>query len=179
MSRHLPYELRGEFDELLEEIGIWAVYTRADRRFPCPVCLSLTTGDAKEDCGTCFGTGYRVTLERWRVYPTSTLTRARYLDTPLAGTGFSPEHSPVVFTRSTEIPLVADCFLIPEWDRDVDGHPDHAQPLRLVDAYRVTFVDRAYAGAVIYHACHCHLVSEARPAYERALLRTPVTITRR
>src|SRR6266566_6080917 len=105
------------FDALMDRIGIWVVYTRSDRRFVCRDCFNPITNDSPPGCGTCFGTGFKTTLERWKVFYTNRISRTGVLEMPLTTAGFSPEHTVYIFTRTDMAPVLNDYVYIVEWDR--------------------------------------------------------------
>jgi hypothetical protein len=179
MSHSLGATTIKQFDNLIDKIGIWTVYTRSDHRFRCRDCWDYDTNSSAPDCGTCFGTGFRVTLERWLTYYTNRISRVAGVDTPLTRAGFSPEHNAYIFTRHRNIPVEQDRFFIVEWDKDRDRIPvEGGRPARLVQALRVIFVETFYIGREIYYLAHCGIHQEAIKQYEPNLLRSPLTVTR-
>lgn len=175
------HDLRRKFRErMLKPDGVWVVYTRSDPRFRCTACFDLDRGSAtRQDCGTCFGTGYRVTLERWKVYSSHSIFRARTSQDRLTWAGWTAEHSPVVFTQAADVPRPQDRIFLVEWDRTTEDPPYGAQPTRIAAAFEVSFVEPLIAGGgVVYYTCHTQVADEARAAYEHALLPTPIQVTR-
>ena len=165
--------MQERFQDLIESIGIWLVYTRSDQRFRCRTCWNPDTQDSPPDCGGCFGTGWQVSLQGVLGVYTNSLTRVRFADAPLTPIGLTAEHTPVVFTRYTDVPQVGDRYLVVEWSQERDQIPFGAQPVRVVEALRVRFVEPQIAGEVVFYMAHCDFVSESRSAYERALMAQP------
>lgn len=166
------------FEGLLDRIGIWVVFTRSDHRFRCRDCFNPITNDSPPGCGTCFGTGYKTTLERWKVYYTNRISRATVLEMPLTTAGFSPEHTVYLFTRADMAPLLNDYAYIVEWDRfrnDIDIFA--GRPKRIVQALRVLYSEPFFIGQQIYLLNHCGLVPEVIQAVEPILLRTDIPNT--
>jgi hypothetical protein len=178
MHNPLADRLKEAFNNLLDRIGIWAVYTRSDRRFPCRLCYNLDTNDARANCGACFGTGYRVQLERWMGYYTHNLRRSSSIESSLSSIGWTLEEEPIFFTRPQQIPTLGDRIFIVEWDRRRDLVPSKGRPVRIAEVLQVVFVEPMIAGEVIYRASHCDVLGENTRDYERALLGTPINITR-
>jgi hypothetical protein len=170
---------KGSFDTLLKQIGVWAVYTRSDRRFRCTECFDRFNNDSRPDCSTCFGTGYRVTLERWLVFPTNALFRARPANVPQTPAGFDPNHPYFIFTRAKNKPAQGDRFFIVEWNQPRDlVVPRAAQPTRIVQALEVIYVDHEIAGELIYNVTNCLFRNEAIGQYETALFSTSISVSR-
>ena len=172
-------DLREYFKVVLNQSGVWAVFTRSDHRFRCRDCFNPTTRDARISCSNCFGTGYNVTLERWRVTVTQTLFRSRSLGAPLIETGWGSQHEPVVFSRWEDIPEIGDRFFFVEWDQDVERNPYGAQPTKISEIFIVTYREPEYAaGGMIYNASHGELITDSVRVVLPALLKTPIDITR-
>jgi hypothetical protein len=179
MSHSQFDDFLGEFDQLMDEIGIWAVYTRSDHRFPCTECTDLDNHDSAPDCGACFGTGFRVTLERWLIYGTDALRRSQPVEVPEVKPGLLEEPTFFVFSRAKDRPVRNDSFFIVEWNLERDDLASRGgQPTRLIHVARVDYIDRPIAGKMIYNVAHCTLVDEAARQFERALLTRPITISR-
>jgi hypothetical protein len=179
MSHHQFDVFGGQFDTLIQDIGIWAVYTRSDPRFPCMSCVDLDNHDSSPSCGACFGTGKKVVLERWLVYPTDALRRSQPVDVPVVRPGLIEEPTFFVFSRAKDRPSRNDYFLIVEWNLGRDELATRGgQPTRLVHAARIDYIDRPIAGQMIYNVAHCELVDEAAKQFEHALLSRPVAISR-
>ena len=112
MSNILGASTIKHYDDLMDAVGIWIVYTRSDHRFRCRECYNYFTDDSNVSCSSCFGTGYKVTLERWKVYYTNRLSRAAGIEIPLTRGGFSPEHMAYIFTRTDMVPVEEDRVFI-------------------------------------------------------------------
>lgn len=178
MSHVLAPGSIAEFNLLMDQIGIWVIYTRSDHRFRCRDCYNYFTNDSAPTCSTCFGTGYKVSLERWKVYYTNRVSRAAGIEVPLTRGGFSPEFMAYIFTRNKNIPVEEDRVFIVEWDRSRDDVPKmEARPTRIVQALRVLYIEQFYIGQEIYLLNHCGIVQESVRGYEPILLRTPITTT--
>lgn len=177
---HVTHEiLKDQFNEFMDQIGIWVVYTRSDHRFRCIDCYNIDTGDSPADCSTCFGTGYKVSLERWLVYYSNSLARPTPVEGQLLRPGIIAENSNYIFSRATERPVVGDRVFVVEWDKPRDLIPSHgARPVNIVQALRVHFVEPQIAGQVIYYIAHCKFVTEAVLQYEQVLGSTPIRISR-
>ncbi len=179
MSLSLAPPIIRAFEDLLERIGIWAVYTRSDPRFRCQACWNLDTREAKADCGTCFGTGFRVTLERWPVVYTQSLRRAAPGRTELELTGWANENDPYVITRKKDVTRVGDYFYIVEWNQPRDRITRYGgQPVRIVQVLRVINIDPQIAGEVCYYINHTEILTEIARQHSEALLSTPITVSR-
>lgn len=179
MHRDLSGWIQKKFNETLDRIGVWAIYTRSDPRFRCLVCHDLDTGDSRPNCESCFGTGYRVTLERWKVIYVQGLRRPASAEVPLNYPGWLTENQPFLVTRKTEIPRIGDLLFLVEWDRPRDLVPSQqGRPVRLLHTARILFPDPQIAGDVCYWLSSCQIVTEANRQFEPLLLRSPLTITR-
>lgn len=180
MPHHDSRVFREEFEAFLREIGVWAIYTRTDRRFRCQACYDLTTHDAAADCENCFGTGFKVQLQRWFVYHSPEFFRASPAQTPVTRVGITNEGPRFVFTRAADVPVKGDRFFIVEWDTDRDTMLERGggQPVSIVHVLQVDHNEPNIAGQVIYNTAHCRYVTEGLHQYERALFATPVTVTR-
>lgn len=179
MSHNLAPNIQRPFESLLDRIGLWTVYTRSDYRFRCRLCFDLDTREARADCEACFGTGYRVTLERWKVYYTQSLRRATSVDEPLEIPGWATENKPYIISRKQDIPRIGDYFFIVEWNQPRDKITTlGGQPVRILQALRVLFVDPQIAGEVCYNISTCEFVTEKAWAFTRNLLTTPITVSR-
>ncbi len=182
--RHQPLAsvLQQRFQLHLDQAGVWMVYTRSDPRFPCRECTQLaplSTRDHRVTCGTCFGTGKQVTLERWLVYYSNVLRPTSIPTTSLTPIGWTTEHQPVIFTRHRDIPSIGDRFFLVEWDRGRDQVPyPGSRPIRIAESNEVTWVEPMIAGEVIYYAVHCNITTENLRDYETALFQTTVQETR-
>lgn len=171
--------LREQVDTLIEEIGIWVIYTRSDRRFHCTTCFNLDTRDARSDCENCFGTGYRTQLQRWLAYYSESLVRPAPANVQLLKPGFTETGENVIFTRARNIPTAGDRFFIVEWNTPRDRVATHSgQPLRILEALRIDKVEPHIAAEVIYHTAHCGPITEVISRLEPVLLRAPISISR-
>jgi hypothetical protein len=56
-------DLRKDMTEILNKYGHQIVYIRQDKRFRCD-CYSERSGEARADCPKCFGTTYKVKIEK-------------------------------------------------------------------------------------------------------------------
>lgn len=178
MDRGLVATVDRGFDWTLQKFGLWVVYTRSDHRFRCTHCFDLDTNEAPADCEFCFGTGFKTNLERWYVIYSNSLVRAGAY-TPLARIGWTTEHTPYVFTKPHLIPSRGDRFFIVEWDQKPEDIPvRQAQPVRILETIRITFIEPNIAGRVIYYTNHCEFVTEAKVQYESVLLGQQIRITR-
>lgn len=179
MPRSLGPKIREKFERTLDRVGSWLVYTRSDHRFPCADCVEAPGESARADCSTCWGTGFRTQLERWWGYYAQSVRRLAPTEIPLVQPGWSNEHQPFVFTRSRDVPVVGDRFLIVEWDQPLDLVVRRgAQPLRIVDHLRVVFTEPHMAGEVCFYTAHCQYINETNRQVEPLLLRTPIRVTR-
>lgn len=179
MSHTVSPIFKQQFLFNLKLMGIPVIYTRSDRRFLCRLCTTPDGDGGRADCGNCFGTGYNVTLERWFVGYSNTLARLSTAQVPLARDGYTNNNNAFIFSRPEDRPVATDRFFVVEWDQKRDEvFRRAAQPIRLVQAYIVLYAEANIAGEVIYHTSHCDFVSESRAQYERALLSTPVTVSR-
>jgi len=159
---------------------MWVVYTRSDDRFPCQACYDLNTRTSRATCRICFGTGRKVTLERWMACYTNTLRGTQTRDAPLNLLGWTPENEPLVLTKSANIPVIGDRFFLVEWDRAKTKIPGQARPIRILEALNVAWVEPLLAkGEVIYYTSHCDRVTENIRDYEQSLYDTAVITTRR
>jgi hypothetical protein len=179
MYEPLPEILQRNFDQLLADRGSWMVYTRSDPRFPCQACWDLNTRTGRANCEQCFGTGRKVTLERWLTLPANVLRATQVRDASLSSLGWTTENEPIIFTRRVDIPMNPDRLLMVEWDRSRKLIPTQGRPIRIHEAYLVNWVEPQLAGEVIYYAAHCDRVTENLEAYQQALYHTPLRTTRR
>jgi hypothetical protein len=179
MSHALAPSAITNFNNLMDKIGIWVVYTRSDHRFRCRDCFNYFTNDSAPSCSTCFGTGFRVSLERWKVYYTNRISRAAGIEIPLTRAGFNPDHMAYIFTRNKDTPVDLDRVFIVEWDVPRDDVPVRAgRPKRIVQALQILYTEQFYIGQEIYLLNHCGIVQESiKSAYEPILLRTPIPTT--
>lgn len=176
MSHVLAPSTIQHFNDLMDSIGVWVIYTRSDHRFRCRECWNYNTNDAPPDCSTCFGTGFKVSLERWKVYYTNRFSRAAGIEIPLTRAGFSPEHMAYIFTKASNAPVEQDRVFIVEWDQLRDNIPTYeGRPKRVVQALRILYPEPFFIGQEIYLANHCGIVQENIQAVEPVLLRTPIT----
>lgn len=179
MSHALAPTFKAQFLNVLKLSGIPVIYTRSDRRFICRQCSSPDGDGGRADCGNCFGTGYKVTLERWFVTYSNSLARLSFPQVPLTRDGYTQNNNAFFFSRPEERPVEMDRFFVVEWDQKRDDvFRRAAQPVRIFQAYLVVYAEANIAGEVIYHTSHCDFVSEAKAQYERALLATPVQVSR-
>lgn len=178
MSHFLAPESIKVYDDLMEHIGVWVVYTRSDHRFRCRECWNYFTNDSVTSCSNCFGTGFKVTLERWKVFYSNRVSRAAGIEVPLTRGGFSPEHMVYIFSRTDQIPVEQDRVFIVEWDVPRDSVPSReGRPKRLVQALQILYIEPFYIGQQIYLLNHCGIIQESVRAYEPILLRSPIPIT--
>jgi hypothetical protein len=179
MSHNLSNTFKSKFLSIIKLMGIPVIYTRSDRRFVCRECSGPDEDGGRADCSNCFGTGYNVTLERWFVGFSNSLHRLVSPDVPLSRDGYTNNNNGYFFSRPEDRPVVTDRFFVVEWDKKRDDvFRLESQPLRIVQAYIILYAESNIAGEVIYHTSHCEFVSESRAQYERALLRTPVRVSR-
>src|SRR6266705_3051678 len=105
-----------DFERLLDEIGIWVVYTRSDHRFRCRKCWNYFTNDADPHCDSCFGTGYKVELERWKIFYSNRFSSGATIEITLTRAGFTPEFNTYMFSRTDMQPTFEDKVFLVEWD---------------------------------------------------------------
>jgi hypothetical protein len=180
MSHAFADTMQEWYEQILEKSAIWVVYTRSDHRFRCIECYNLDTGSSRADCGKCFGTGFKVHLERWFAHYSTTLVRPNNELYPLTKIGFSADFASFIFTRHPLVPVLNDRIFLVEWSLGRDEIAQKGgQPTRLVEALRIRFAEPLPAGKTIYYTAHCDTVSEDRAAYERALFTTPMSATRK
>ena len=178
MSNILGPQTIKHYDDLMDLIGIWVVYTRSDKRFKCRTCWNYFTNDAAVSCSDCFGIGYKTTLERWKVYYTNRVSRNASISVPLTRDGFSAEHMAYIFTRTDMVPEVQDRVFVVEWDVQKDNIPTYkGRPKRLVQALRVLFIEPFFIGQQIYLLNHCGIVQESIHQYEPILMRKDIPNT--
>jgi len=174
-----PNRYKSHFNDLLDRIGVWVIYTNGDRRFRCTECFDRFTGDSRPDCGFCFGTGYKVSLERWLAFISNALFRGRAADVPHTAIGYDPNHTYFVFTRSKDIPARGDRFLVVEWNMRRNDVPIFGgQPTRLVHVLEVLYVENEIVGELIYNNANCLIRDDAIAQYEKVLLSAPIALTR-
>ena len=171
--------LKRQYDAFLQRAGSWSVYTRSDHRFRCQSCFNLSTNTSRADCEVCFGTGYHVTLERWLISTANVLRKTGMLVPPLLPAGWASDNAPVVFCRSSDVPVVGDKFFTVEWDKARSEVPGRGRPIRIIEALTVVQVSPMVAGEVIYYMAHCDIVTESQHRYETSLFRTSINTTRR
>jgi hypothetical protein len=179
MSHVLSQTFKDQFLSTLKLMGIPVIYTRSDRRFVCRECSGPDEDGGRADCANCFGTGFNVTLERWFVGYSNTLARLSTPQVPLSRDGYTNDNNAFIFSRPEDQPVAMDRFFVVEWDKKRDDvFRLAAQPLRIIQAYMVLYAEANIGGEVIYHTSHCDFVTESKAQYERALLRTPVNVSR-
>jgi hypothetical protein len=179
MSHVLSPNFKAQFLKTLKLSGIPVVYTRSDRRFPCRACSGPDEDGGQADCQNCFGTGFKLTLERWFVTYSNTLARLTTPQVPLTKDGYTNDNNAFIFSRAEDRPTPMDRFFVVEWDQPRDQvFTLNAQPLRIIQAYIIIYAEANIAGEVIYNTSHCDFVTESKAQYERALLRTPLTVSR-
>jgi hypothetical protein len=172
-------QLKRVFDETLKKIGTWVVYTRSDHRFRCIDCYNLDTGDSRVDCERCFGTGYLTTLERWLVYPSTSLLRPSPTAVDLLKAGFTNLAGFFVYTRAEEVPVANDRFFVVEWTVPRDEiFKGFGQPFRIQEALRIDYPEPNLAGQVIFYTANCEQITETVKRLERVLLQAPIRVTR-
>jgi hypothetical protein len=179
MAHNVHDVFKDQFNDFLDQIGIWVIYTRSDPRFRCKECFDLNTRDSPANCSSCFGTGFKVNLERWLVYPSNSLNFPAPVEAPLIRPGILSDTSTFIFSRATERPVVGDRVFIVEWNESRDLIvPRNASPVSIVQVLRIHFVEPLIAGQVIYYTSHCKFVTEAIHQYEQALAEVPIRISR-
>ena len=170
--------LIAEFDDTIDKYGTWGIYTRSDHRFVCRECYDIGKGDSAPDCGTCFGTGFKVELQRWKFYFSNSLRGFQALEGTLSPIGFTDEDNIFVFTKRQNIPVINDRFFVVEWSEPIGEISGRSQPTRLVHSYRVTFMQSFIVGKVVYYLSHCYSGDEALDQYSSVLLKQPIIVTR-
>lgn len=166
----LPGTTKRQFEETVDRIGLWVIYARADRRFRCRACGSLSHKDGRADCGACFGSGYQARLERWLVGYASSTRRVQADDGKLTPVGIESDRSPVVFTRAADVPRVGDRIFLVEWDVPRERQRHYGRQVQLVQPLLVTDTDPQILAGVTFWVTTCELQNELRQQYERALL---------
>lgn len=166
----LPGTTKQQFEATVNRIGIWAIYTRTDRRFRCRHCGSLSHKDGRADCGSCFGTGYQVRLERWLVGYASATRRIQAQEGDFTPVGIEPPTNPVVFARAADVPRTGDRIFLVEWDVPRERQQKRGGPVSLVQPLLVTYPDPQILAGVAFWVVTCELQNELRLRYERALL---------
>jgi len=136
--------LRAEFSAVLRKYGHSIIFVHQDKRFRCK-CYSERSGEGRSDCGTCFGTTYRVSVEK-------RLTRRKVNTVPetLPGVkkvmpaGHSDSLAYVYYLEYDVEPKEGDLILEVEWQDNVPARIKEklvvsvAEPMRLVEG-RVEF----------------------------------------
>jgi hypothetical protein len=165
---------REEFDGLLEDAGIWVIYTRTDRRFPCRTCRSAPDEKARDDCRTCFGTGFKAELEPWRIQWANELRRPAEQEVPLTQMGFNLNNTPVIFSRAVDIPQSGDRVFMVEWDREWEAVPHGGRPTRLIQAFHIKLAEPYFIREIVYYVSHCNYVTDVANQLWRAIAPTPL-----
>jgi len=163
-----------QFTHLIDSIGIWVVYTRSDPRFVCRKCWNPDKRDADPACGTCFGTGFQVELQKWKVYLSNILRKTTPLESDITDVGFSNEQSIFVFSKAVDAPVINDRYFLVEWDEAESNIAKFGQPLRLLNIYRVTFIQPMLVDGVSHYISHTDSQREVINKVEPVLMKTGV-----
>ena len=170
----LPGTTRRQFEETLDRIGIWAVYARADHRFPCTRCELPSPGEGRPDCPVCLGTGYQTTLERWLCGYASHTRRVQAIEGEVTLIGLDPPAKPVIFNRAADVPRTGDRIFLVEWNVPRERQGRQGQPATLVQPLLVTYPDPQILAGVAFWVTTVEVLNETRQQYEGALLQRPV-----
>lgn len=143
-------DFRKKLKDVLDKYGHYIVYIRCDKRFRCP-CFIERSGEPHSDCPMCFGTGYKVQIEKIR-------TRRKISSVPesligvnrLQSTGTMAPKSYTYYYEHYVQPKESDLILEVLWDKE--GVPRHIK-----NKYLVSAVDPqlGYKGRVEFYQVYC------------------------
>lgn len=164
--------LQSRFNSFLEKYPNYMVYARADRRFPCALCLNNDQDPQPlVTCPFCFGLGYKLTLEK---HQTRFYRQAMPDATPASPMGYLAKFPATVFTQQNNFPQKRDLYFEVEWTTPIDLVPAGGQIASLINAFSIqeNFAERE--SSVTFIACGCSPFDFDRAVLENYLLGHPL-----
>jgi|SRR5579875_466171 len=141
-------DIRKKFIETLQKWGHYVIYIRRDLRFRCP-CFIERSGEASEHCPKCFGTGYRVTIEKHltRQHPNSVPLSLSGLDRSTPYGNIVPNANVYYFDYTVE-PKSGDLIIEVDWNGDT--------PMNIKFKQLISLSEPKYGqqGRVEYYSCY-------------------------
>ncbi len=155
--------IRKSLDNILKKYGYDLIYIRRDKRFKCSCYSERSSGQTSSSCNKCFGTGYKVAIEKIRsrrkIAPlTESLVRAgrNYEIGNVSGTAF------LYFIQHDVKPKKGDILLEVEWKNGV--------PFKIKEKHFISIADPKHGagGRIEFYQVYVKYDTE-RPGDENAL----------